>query len=144
MNRPTSARISHRLSNQSALTLVEIMIVLVILSVVMSVIIGKVVSGGDRAKRQITELQMEQLKADIEQFRLRYNTLPRSIDDLSNCTETTGQGCLPITDADSVVDAWGNKFSFTASGRTYQLQTLGADGVSGGEGVNYDFSVKGP
>ena len=140
MNRSNSARIA----SQSGLTLVEIMIVLVILSVVMSVIIGKVVSGGDKAKRQITELQMEQLKADIEQFRLRYNSLPRSIEDLSGCTETTGQGCLPITDADAVMDAWGNKFHFTSSGRTYTLQTLGADGVSGGEGVDYDFTVKGP
>lgn len=144
MNRSTYSSNSFRLTAQSGLTLVEIMIVLVILSVVMSVIIGKVVSGGDKAKRQITELQMEQLKADIEQFRLRYNTLPRSIEDLSNCTETTGQGCLPITDADSINDAWGNKFTYSASGRTYQLQTLGADGVGGGEGVDYDFTVKGP
>ena len=36
-------------------------------------------------------------------------------------------------------DAWGNEFIYTASGRGYEIISLGADGVEGGEDVDADI-----
>ncbi len=132
------------MASSAGLTLVEIMIVLVILGVVMATVGSKIFGAGDKAKRNLTELKLQQLKSDIEQYQLRYNSLPGSLTDLSQCTENTGQGCLPISNADSIVDAWAQPFVYSLNGRAYEIRSLGADGRDGGEGVNWDVTIKGP
>lgn len=134
----------NRISSQSGMTLVEIMIVLIILAVVMTTVGGKIIGAGDKAKVDVTKLQMQQLKSDIEQFQLRYNSIPSSLNDLIRCSEKTGQGCVPIAKEDDMKDAWGNPFAYTSSGRTYKISSLGADGVSGGDGVDFDVFIEGP
>ena len=130
---------------QKGLTLVEIMIVLVILGLVMGFVGSKIIGAGDNAKRDLTNLKIQQLKSDIEQFQLRYNAIPRSLEDLTKCTDLTGQGCLPIVnDPDSINDAWGTPLEYTSNGRTYKVSSLGADRKAGGEGPNYDLAVEGP
>ena len=133
-----------KLHSQKAFTLVEIMIVLIILAIVMATVGGKLVGAGDKAKVDVTKLKLTQIKSDIEQFQLRYNTLPSNLDDLVRCSEKTGGGCVPITSEDQLTDAWGNKFSYSSSGRTYRVRSLGADGLDGGEGVNFDIFIEGP
>lgn len=128
----------------SGLTLVEIMIVLIILAIVMATIGSRIIGSGDKAKAQLTVLKMEQLKADIEQFQLRYNSLPSSLEDLVSCGDKTGSGCLPITEKESLEDAWGTQMTFQSSGRTYKITSLGADGQSGGSGADADITVDGP
>ena len=132
------------MNKQAGLTLVEIMIVLIILSIVMAFVGGKIFGKGDQAKADLTSLKMQQLKADIEQFQLRYNTLPGSLDDLVKCGEKTGPGCLPISNEDSLADAWGNQFLYQSSGRTYKIKSLGSDAKDGGEGAAYDIALEGP
>ncbi len=132
------------MSSSAGLTLVEIMVVLVILGVVMATVGSKIFGAGDKAKSQLTKLKLEQLKSDIEQYQLRYNSLPSNLDDLSRCTENTGPGCLPISNQDSIVDAWAQPFIYSVSGRAYEIRSLGADGRDGGEAANYDISIKGP
>lgn len=134
----------NRMASSAGLTLVEIMIVLVILGVVMATIGSKIVGAGDKAKRDLTDLKLQQLKSDIEQYQLRYNSLPSSLEDLTRCTENTGQGCLPIANEESVKDAWGQPFIYALNGRAYVIRSVGADGRDGGEGVNFDISVEGP
>ncbi len=137
---------SRFIRSEVGLTLVEIMIVLVILAIVMAFLGRKLIGAGDKAKANITNLQMKELQNDIEQFRLAYNSLPDSLQDLAHCTQKTGQGCVPITKEDSLKDAWGNPFSYAIqdNGRRYQIKSLGADGRDGGEEINYDISVTGP
>lgn len=126
--------------------MVEIIVVLIILSIVITFLASRVFGAGDKAKADITRLKMKELKSAIEQFQLRYNTLPASLESLTQCTEETGPGCIPIVGKDSLRDAWNNPFQFIreGDGRSYRIRTLGADGREGGEGVDYDAVETGP
>jgi general secretion pathway protein G len=134
------------LRSEKGLTLVEIIVVLIILSVVMVFFGNKILGAGDQAKADLTKLMMKELQQGIEQFRLRYNQLPGSLEALTGCNDVTGPGCTPVTKSDSLKDAWGNQFIYSLDngGRAYRIKTLGADGREGGEAVNYDSFVTGP
>ena len=131
---------------EAGLTLVEIMVVLIILGVLYATFGKKVFSAGARAKAEATMLKMKQVKGDIEQFNLRYNSLPGSLQDLLSCNEKTGSNCIPISDEETLKDAWNNPFVYRldGSGRSYQIISLGADGRDGGSGVDNDLREEGP
>jgi len=137
---------SKRLRSERGLTLVEIIVVLIILSIVGGFLISKVIGAGDTAKMDITKMKMREIQSAIEQFRLRYNGIPSSMDSLLRCTDETGQDCIPILKQDQIKDSWGNPLIYQrdGDGRTYKIRTLGADGRDGGEGINYDVSITGP
>lgn len=147
MNLINNHATSHRLVlRERGMTLVEIIVVLIILGIVMAFVGGKVFGAGDKAKADLTKIKMKDVKMSIEQFRLRYNGLPASLDDLMRCSERTGPDCVPITGEDNLLDSWNNKFTYSLEngGRSYRIKSFGADGVDGGEGVNYDVSETGP
>lgn len=134
------------ITSERGLTLVEILVVLIILGIVVTFLGSKIFGAGDRAKADLSVIMMKSLQGQIEQYRLRYNALPASLEDLARCNEHTGPGCIPLVKEDELADAWGNKFSFSLDngGRTYRIKTFGADGRDGGDAVNYDAFVTGP
>ena len=134
----------HLNRSERGLTLVEIMVVLIIIGLMWAAFGKKLFGAGDKMKAQLTSSMLTQLKGDIEQFKLRYNKLPTSLRDLTECNDVTGPGCVPITNADALKDSWGNDFRYETNGRVYKIKTLGADGQDGGEGVNYDRFEEGP
>ena len=134
----------HLYRSERGLTLVEIMVVLIIIGLMWAAFGKKLFGAGDKMKAQLTSSMLTQLKGDIEQFKLRYNKLPTSLRDLTECNDVTGPGCVPITNADAMKDSWGNEFRYETNGRVYKIKTLGADGQDGGEGVNYDRFEEGP
>ena len=136
---------AERLKSERGLTLVEIIVVLIILSLVMTFVGGKILGAGDTTKAELTRTMLKDMQMSIEQFRLRYNQLPPSLESLTQCSDVTGPGCSPIRKADTLRDAWGNKFVYTTdSNNTYRIKSLGADGKDGGEEVNFDTFVTGP
>ena len=133
-------------SSEEGLTLVEILVVLIILGIVISFVGGRVIGAGDKAKADLTRIMMKDMQSNIEQFRLRYNALPASLEDLTHCGELTGPGCIPITSADALKDGLGNRFLYALEngGRSYRIRSLGADGREGGEETAFDYFVTGP
>ncbi|MCB0354383.1 MAG: type II secretion system protein GspG [Bdellovibrionales bacterium] len=136
--------------SELGLTLVEIMVVLVILGLLGTFLFGQIFGAGEQAKARMNNLKMEQLAGKLDEYRLMYNSLPNSLDDLTGCNEQTGPGCIPLLDRakgqEMLNDAWGNPFKYTkgGNGRTYAITSLGADGQPGGEGLNFDFKKEGP
>ncbi len=137
---------THLVKSERGLTLVEIIVVLIILSLVMTFVGGQILGAGDTTKAELTRTMLKDMQMSIEQFRLRYNQLPPTLDAMTGCSDITGPGCTPIRKADSLKDAWGNKLIYTieGSGNAYKIRSLGADGKDGGEEVNYDIFVTGP
>ena len=129
---------------EQGLTLVEIMVVLIIIGVMMATFGKRIFGAGDKMKAQITESSMTNIKGYIEQFQLRYNKLPSSLDDLTRCNEITGPGCVPMAKAEEMQDAWGQDLRYSVNGRQYKIWSLGADGQEGGDGVDFDKFVEGP
>ncbi len=135
-----------RVLRERGLTLVEIVIVLIILGLIMTFIGSRLIGAGDKAKADLTRLKIKDLGSSIEQFQLRYNGLPNSLNDLIQCSERTGPDCIPVSSADSLKDAWGNQFNYALenNGRSYKITSLGADGKEGGTAVDYDVFGTGP
>ena len=128
------------------MTLIEIIVVIVILGVLIAFLTGGLFEKADEAKAKINQTKVSSVKHLIDQFRLQYNSLPGSLEDLTRCTEKTGPGCVPITKADELKDIWGTPLAYSVDngGRTYRIKSLGADAREGGEGANYDYFVEGP
>lgn len=148
-NLPTSVKNLLRLrGSEKAFTLVEIMVVLVIIGLLGTFLFGKIFSTAGKAKAKMTNLQLEALKQKVNEYRLMYNDLPSGLEDLTTCNQTTGPGCIPLLDQndDALTDAWGNEFQYQRLGnnRRYKIMSLGEDGASGGDGVNFDFFIEGP
>lgn len=136
--------LTEKLKSERGLTLIEIIVVLIILSLVMTFVGGKILGAGDTTKAELTRTMLKDMQMSIEQYRLKYNQLPSSLEALTQCSEVTGPGCTPVRKADSLKDAWGNKFVYSLEGNAYRIKSLGADGREGGEEVNYDIFVTGP
>jgi general secretion pathway protein G len=122
------------------------MVVLIILSLVMAWLGTGLFQKGDEAKQRLTQLKIKEVANLIGQFQLQYNRLPNSLEDLTRCTEVTGQNCIPVTSEDKLVDAWNNKFTYglEEGGRRYRIKSLGRDGREGGEGADADLFGTGP
>ncbi len=135
-----------RIRSEKGLTLVEIIVVLIILSLVMTFLASKILGAGDKAKADLNKLKMQDIKTSIEQFQLRYNTLPSSLESLIKCTQETGMDCVPITNDQALKDAWGTPFNYSLenNNRSYRIMSKGADGRDGGSGVDFDAFITGP
>ncbi|MCB0328920.1 MAG: type II secretion system protein GspG [Bdellovibrionales bacterium] len=135
-------------SSEAGFTLVEILVVLVIIGLLGAFLFGNIFGSGEKAKARMTELKMKTLSQKIGEYKLAYNALPGTLQDLTVCNDVTGPGCIPLVDAndkDDLVDAWGNGFLYQADGnRTFRITSLGADGKPGGQGVDFDFNLEGP
>jgi len=135
-----------RFRAESALTLIEIMVVLIIIGIVMTFLGQKILGAGDKAKANLTKIRLQEIQQAIEQYRLEYNALPKSLFDLTSCNDQTGPGCIPPMTEEQMVDAWDNELDFKLGngGRTYTILSYGADGKPGGIEVDFDVNLKGP
>lgn len=134
------------LKSQRGLTLVEIVIVLIILSVILSVVAGKLFSAGDKVKRDTNRIKMGQLKQYIQEYQMRYNSFPPTLDALVSGTGDLGDSFIAVTSADSLKDIWGNPYQYALenNGRSFRIKSLGSDGLEGGADAASDDTLSGP
>ena len=134
------------LRSQHGLTLIEIAVVLVLLGIILTVVGGKIFGAGDKAKRDLNRIKMQSLVASVKEYQLRYNSLPPTLDALINCTPDIGASCVPTASQEDLRDVWNNPFQYQLqnNGRSFVIKTLGADGVPGGKGPDFDDTINGP
>jgi general secretion pathway protein G len=126
-------------------TLIEIIVVIIILGVLITFLSGSIFSNADTAKAKLNLAQLQKVKALIDRYRLEYNSLPGSIEDLTRCNERTGPACIPSAKMEDLNDLFGAPLRYVLEGgRTYRLTTLGADSKEGGDGANSDVTIQGP
>jgi general secretion pathway protein G len=141
----TQKRIPARLlKSQRGFTMLEIIMVVVILGILMSFLVGQIFGQGDKAKASLNKVQMTQLKAKIDLFRVEYNQFPATLDSLVSCDSVTGPACSPSLGKKDVNDPWGTPYQFNVKNAGYEIKSLGADKTPGGEGANFDVVVEGP
>ncbi|MCC6932695.1 MAG: type II secretion system protein GspG [Deltaproteobacteria bacterium] len=134
-----------KLNKQAGMTLVEVLAVIVLIGMIM-VVVGKGVMGkGDAAKAKLNVVRMEGIRNALAQYRLELNTYPSSLDSLAHPGKEaveSGQVVVPLIDEKDLKDIWGNNFIYRSEGgRSYSLQTLGSDGVPGGDGAKQDVTM---
>ncbi|MBA4501557.1 type II secretion system major pseudopilin GspG [Marinobacterium marinum] len=131
-------------SCQAGFTLLELLVVLVILGLLASLVGPQVLRHVGSSKTRTAALQIEELGAALDLYRLEVGAYP-----------STGEGLEALVSAPngtrnwngpylkkSVVrkDPWGNDYHYQYPGKhgEYDLYSMGADGREGGEGESQD------
>ena len=137
-------------AQQAGFTLVEIMVVVIIIGLLAGIVVPNVMDNLDEANVQKARADFSSLQTALKLYRIDNFNYP-----------TTEQGLEALVTKSSIApvprnfkasgyidnlnkDPWGNDYQYMSpadDGKEYDIYSLGADGVSGGEGQNADISV---
>jgi general secretion pathway protein G len=124
-------------------TLVELLVVLAILGLLAGLVGPQVMKFLGSSKTKTAALQIEDLAATLDLYRLEIGNYPESlealVEDPGNAPSWNGpylrKGQVPK-------DPWGNDYQYRAPGQhgPVDVWSLGADGQEGGEGEDSDIT----
>lgn len=136
-----------RSSRQSGFSLIEIMVVIVIMGLLAGLVGPRLFGNIDKARQGTVKSNFANFKTALDSYKLDNYRYPN--------TEQGLDALVYQPDADPVPkkwrqymdkippDPWQNEYIYEApadNGREFDVISLGADGVRGGEGVDADIS----
>lgn len=129
-------------------SLIEIMVVLVIIGLLVSVVAPNVLNRADDARLQKVDADFKAIETTLKIYRLDNYTYPTSEQGLEALVDKPSIDPIPANWKkngylkDVPLDPWGRPYLYLSpaeySDDEFDLFTLGADGVSGGEEQNAD------
>lgn len=131
--------------NNRGFSLIELIVVLVILGLLATVVGPKVMDRLGRGKAEIAKLQIDQLEGALGLFRFDVGRYPTTSEGLRALISDPGiqNWSGPYLDKQTLPkDPWGREYEYRAPGQygDFDLYSLGADGVEGGEDDNADIT----
>lgn len=135
---------------QRGFTLIEIMVVVVIIGVLGAIVVPQFMSRPDQAKVTAAKIDIQAISTALEMYRLdnfHYPSTQQGLEALSKhpsglpaARNWNPQGYLK----NLPLDPWGTPYQFLNPGTqsvdgSYDLYSLGSDGVVGGEGHAADI-----
>ncbi|MBI9112666.1 type II secretion system major pseudopilin GspG [Maridesulfovibrio ferrireducens] len=144
-------RILDRRKNQRGFSLIELMIVIVILGLLASMLVPKIMDRPNEARVTKAKMDMKALDSALKLYKLdtgRYPSTDQGLKALITKPDTRPiprnyrkGGYLDSTTAP--VDPWGYEYIYRSPGeddRDYEIISLGADGMEGGEDFDADIN----
>lgn len=136
-------------ARQGGFSLIEIMVVVIIIGLLASIVAPAVLDRADDARLQKVQADFSAIQTALKLYRIDNYTYPSSEQGLEALVERPTIAPEPRNWRrsgyleDLPRDPWGNRYQYLSPGETreYDIYTLGADGVTGGEGQNADISV---
>ena len=135
---------------RSGFTLIEILVVIAVLAMLAALVAPNVFQHLGTAKDATARSQIELLGAGLDAYRLdngRYPTTQQGLDALQTLptSQPSPQNWRgPYLRKAVPLDPWGNPYIYLSPGernpRGYDLLSLGADGVPGGDGEDADIT----
>lgn len=141
-----SASVNHT-GREAGYTLTEMLVVIGIIGLIAAALTPNLINQFSRAKAKTAQLQLDSLAADVEAFQSdvgRYPTQKEGLQALiSQPGPLDGWTGPYLRDAKLLNDPWGNPvvYVLNPSGRSFQVESLGADGKPGGQGVDHDLAA---
>jgi general secretion pathway protein G len=126
-------------------TLVELLVVLAILGLLAGLVGPQVMKFLGSSKTKTAALQIEDLAATLDLYRLEIGRYPNTSEGLSALVKDPGNAPNwngPYLKKGEVPkDPWGNDYEYRAPGQNgpYDIWSLGADGQEGGDGEDQDL-----
>ena len=145
MTDQTAERARKRRRREGGYSLMEILIGLAIIALLIGVAGPRVFALFERGKQKVAEIQVNELQASLDLFRLDMRRYPTSEEGLQALLARPANGAErwsgPYLDkASGVIDPWDRPYVYQATGGSdYQLASYGADGLPGGDGENADI-----
>ncbi len=137
------------IKSQRGFTLIEIMVVIVILALLAALVGPKIIGRSDDAKLTDAKLQIRNLETSLKLYKLDSGFYPSTDQGLQALLTKPTTGQIPknyrqegyLESKSLPKDPWGNEFVYLSPGEhgDYDLCSLGADGVKGGEGKGADI-----
>ena len=127
-------------------TLIELLIVITIIALLAALVGPRLMGSLTKSQTKTTRAQIEMLGTALDNFRLengRYPTTDEGLEALLVQPEGMATWAGPYLKKKRIPkDAWGFDFAYarppTKGGLDYDLYSLGADNLEGGEGENVD------
>lgn len=137
------------LRSTGGFTLIEIMVVIVILALLAALVGPKIMGRSDDARIADAKVQIRNLETALKLYKLDNAVYPTTEQGLAALVTKPTSGVIPknyksegyLESKKVPQDPWGNEFVFISPGANgdYDLCSLGADGVKGGEGKASDL-----
>jgi general secretion pathway protein G len=140
--------VSHR--NNRGFTLIEMMVVLAIIGTLAMIVAPSVLRNVSDANVNAAKTQIEAFAVALDGYRLDTGTYPNTEQGLSALrVQPIGEGAQPgwrgpYLRKNVPLDPWGHPYLFASPGvnnpDSYDLYTLGRDGLPGGDGEDADIT----
>jgi general secretion pathway protein G len=132
-------------------TLIEILVVVLIIGLLSAVLATNLIGRADDAKIQLAATQIRNLEQSLELYRLDNGRYPSSEQGLEALVREPSTEPRPrrypaggYVKRDGLVDPWGAPYEYQQPGEwnshSFDLSSLGADGLEGGEGNAADIT----
>lgn len=134
-----------RSDGEAGYTLTEMLVVILIITLIAAVLTPAILTQLARAKAKTAALQLDSTAATLTMFREDTGRFPTDAEGLSALVTDPGlEGWTgPYLKSDKAFnDPWAHPLVYKVEGAdTATLSSLGADGKTGGKGVNQDIIV---
>lgn len=138
-----------KIQGQAGMTLIEIMVVIAIIGVMGTVSVVGFMKSFASAKVKSAREQIRSLEGALDMYNLDNGAYPTTEQGLKALVEKPATGRVPpdypsggyLKRNSLPADPWGNSFAYVSPGNhgnPYEITSLGADGVEGGEGGDAD------
>lgn len=124
---------------QRGFTLLEVMVVIVILALLAAVVAPNVLSNQDKAMQKKAQADIAALEQAIDMYRMDNFVYPSTEQGLEALVSKPQNVSLKNYNSDGYIkrlpsDPWGNPYKYLYPGKhgKYDIYTLGADGIEGG------------
>jgi general secretion pathway protein G len=131
---------------RSAFTLIELVVVVTILGILAALIVPRVVGRVGGARQAVAKQKIAVLEAKVLEFQADCGRLPSNQEGLRALVQPPSdvqeKWKGPYVKEKDIIDPWDEEFIFRYPGRKnadFDIMTLGADKVEGGEDENADL-----
>lgn len=140
---------SLRFSRQSGFTLIEIMVVVIIIGLLAGIAVPTVMDRIDESRVQKVRADFKALQTALKLYKIDNFQYPTSDQGLDSLAHKPSTAPVPRNWKSSgyvetlPYDPWDRPYLYMSpgEGHEYDIYTLGADGVSGGDGPNADLHI---
>ena len=130
-------------SRQRGFTLIEIMVVVIIIGLLSTLVVPALFKNQAKAFQTKARSDISQMGGQLDLYKLDIFTYPTTSEGLAALVTNPGKSNWTGYAKKIQKDPWKNEYLYASPGTHnpdgYDLWTLGADGVAGGEGANKDI-----
>ncbi len=136
--------------SKKGFTLIELLVVILILGLLAGIVGPRLFGHTDEAKQTKARVQIENLSSAVKMYKLDNGVFPTTEQGLEALVVQPQSGNIPkkwkkggyLAKKQVPKDPWGNDYIFISPGNNddFDISSLGADGVQGGEDVNKDIN----